>query len=113
QMQHLRHWDRHHRGAQWGEVLRELADTFRVGATALADVNRSAELEDVSAVESSGLDDPHDAISGVAHASLGSNHLGPTLLRAGAGDYGHVAIHHQRVLDENAVGKLRGRRNLG
>lgn len=112
-MQHLRHRDRHHCGTQWGEVLRELANTFRVGATALADVHRSAELEDVSAVESSGLDDPHDAISGVAHASLGSNHLGPTLLRAGAGDHGHVAVHHQRVLDEHAVGKLRGRLNLG
>ena len=102
--------DRHglHTNPELAQVVRELLDADAVGAPAEPDVGRAAGAQHVAAVEGAGRLDVGHPQAEVAHGPLDAGGLTAALRGPGAGDDGEVAVHDDRVLDEDGVGVVVG-----
>ena len=97
-----------HANAELPQVFRELPDADAVGASAKPHVCRATGAQHVSAVEGPGCLDVDDPQAEVTHGALHAGSLPATLRGTGACDDGEVALHDDRVLDEDGVGVLVG-----
>src|SRR3954471_11942605 len=85
-------------------MLGQLTNPVGVGASGLPDVDGSVVLEDVAAVEHAGRLDMCGAVTEFDSRFVGALGFRPPLDCAGPRDDGKIAVHHDGILDEHAVG---------
>jgi hypothetical protein len=112
QVQRAFHGHGLHADTELAQVVRELLDADAVGAAADPDEGRSSHAEHVTAVERAGRLDVRDPQTEVPHGALHALGLAATLRGARPGDDREVAVHDDRVLDEDGVGVVVGRLDL-
>ncbi len=91
----------------------QLLDAGGIGPAAAPHPDLAAPLEDVTAVEGAGRLDVRDAVALAAHGNLDRRGLGPARQCPGSADDREIAVHDHGVLDEDRVGTVVGRLDLG